>query len=148
MIKTLLKRYIVPSILAILGVFLLANAQTRVGVREGGTGSTSTVSAGQFLIGNTNGTFSVTDITAGGNIALTTSSGGLTVALSNPGFVTAASSVTWTSVQTLTTTTRPQSDIVYSTSSIGPVLRSPDGTCFRFSVSNLGVLSVDSLTCP
>ena len=48
----------------------------------------------------------------------------------------------------LSSTTRSSADILVNTSSRGMVLTSPDGTCFRISVSNIGALSTDSLTCP
>ena len=52
------------------------------------------------------------------------------------------------STLTITSTTRPESDIVYSTSSIGPILRATDGVCFRLSVATSGALSTTSSTCP
>lgn len=39
-------------------------------------------------------------------------------------------------------------NLVLSTVGTGVVIKSPDGTCWRINVSNLGVLSTTSITCP
>lgn len=43
---------------------------------------------------------------------------------------------------------RTTGDVYSATSTKGLVLTSPDGTCYRLTVSDLGVLSTNSITCP
>lgn len=112
----------------------------------GGTGASSTPSGGQLLIGNASGTYTLAFPSAGSNVTITTSSGAITIAC--PACVVSSTAITWGAVQTFSTTTRPQSDVVYSTSSIGPILRASDGVCFRLSVATSGALSTTSSTCP
>jgi hypothetical protein len=59
-------------------------------VGYGGTGTTSTPTNGQILIGNSAGNYTVANITAGTNIAITNTSGGITIsATAGAGTVTA-----------------------------------------------------------
>ena len=142
---------------------LTANAIPVVQVGLGGTGTTTVPAAGNLLIGNTAGTgyifiASSTIVSGSGvpssrNINTTspiTGGGDLsadrTIACAT--CIVSSTAITWSSVQTFATTTRPQSDVVYSTSSIGPILRASDGVCFRLSVATSGALSTTSSSCP
>jgi len=55
-----------------------------LGVNYGGTGTSSSPSNGQLLIGNGSG-YSVANLTAGANVTITNSSGGITIAASGGG---------------------------------------------------------------
>lgn len=45
-------------------------------------------------------------------------------------------------------TVRVSTDALYTTSSIGPILKSPGGTCYRIKTDDSGALSTQSVTCP
>lgn len=56
-----------------------------LGVADGGTGTTTAPSSGSLLIGNENGGYEVTTLTAGSNVTITEASGSITIAASGGG---------------------------------------------------------------
>ena len=72
-----------------------------IAVGSGGTGTSTIPTNGQILIGNSSGTYTVANLTAGAGLFRTNGSGALTVGISNTG-VTAGSYGSASSVTTLT----------------------------------------------
>ena len=161
-----MRKYIYIFLAFLMGSIFFANLPALATIlfpSGGGTGTSTAPVAGNLLIGNASGTgyifiASSTIVSGSGvpssrNINTTspiTGGGDLsadrTIACAT--CIVSSSAITWTAVQTFSTTTIPQSDIVYSTSSIGPILRASDGVCFRLSVATSGALSTTSSTCP
>lgn len=58
---------------------------TTIAINKGGTGTTTAPSDGKLLIGKTDGTYAVANLTAGSNITITNTDGGITIASSGGG---------------------------------------------------------------
>ncbi|MFP5263751.1 MAG: hypothetical protein ACLGJB_17865 [Blastocatellia bacterium] len=78
--------YIFGSFLVILLSASVASADpTTLYPNRGGTGTFTVPTAGKILIGNSSGTYTVANLTAGSNVTITTSSGAITIAASGGG---------------------------------------------------------------
>ena len=71
---------------------------TPVSVANGGSGTATTPSSGQLLIGTSGGGYSVANLTAGSNVTITNSSGGISIASSGSSGVNSVNAGTETTI--------------------------------------------------
>jgi hypothetical protein len=113
----------------------------------GGTGTNVVPANGQILIGNSSGTYTVANLTAGAGLFRTNGSGSLTVGISNTG-VTAGSYGSASSVTTLTVNAQGQLTVAGNVAIAIAASQITSGTIdpARISGSYTGITGVGTLT--